>query len=148
MAKKERMIADTPEKGHQRYSVIKGAVRRYNEALESGFFLEAITIAESLIADRLESRAIFLGKIDTSFKTLGVLTTNLKNDSILSCLIPEIDAWRKQRNNALHELAKIENGDASLFHDKYLKTKSIAEEGIKIFRKINNVLKKSRAGEL
>ena len=146
MDNKERMIADTPQKGLQRSFVIRDAIDRYKKALKSGFYLEAITIAESLITDRMESRAVFLGMKDSSFQTIGVLCKKLKEDSILSALLPEIDDWRKLRNNALHALAKIEDGDYTSFQKKYHDTQAVAENGIKIFRKLDRTLKKSRIG--
>lgn len=143
-SEKKRMIVDSPEKGKYRYDVIKRAIGRYKEAFDSGYYLEAITLAESLIADRLESRALFLGNTGSDFSTLGQLCKTLSGDSVLSSVIPKINSWRSNRNTSLHELAKIEDGDDISFETKYLQTKQIAEEGLGIFRELDAVLKKSR----
>src|SRR3990167_3525749 len=50
--------------GSTRYNLYKQAYSRINDATKQGFFLEAITIIESLISDRLESRLTFLKKHD------------------------------------------------------------------------------------
>ena len=41
---KERMIADSSEKGIIRYKIIRDALGRYGDACEKGYYLEAITI--------------------------------------------------------------------------------------------------------
>ena len=146
MVKKVRMTADTPEKGQYRSEIISATIGRYREALEKGFYLEAITIAESLIADRLESRAVFLGKNDAMFSTIGKLCGKLEDDDpILSDLLPSIRDWADGRNKALHALAKIEDGDVADFEDKYAATKDTAEAGLIIFRKLDSALKKLRS---
>ena len=144
MNNNERMISNSPEKGRQRYQVIRDAISRYNEAIKAGYYLEAITLAESLIADRLESRAIFLGHDNAAFQTLGNLCKKLQDDKELSDVISNIQEWRASRNNALHSLAKIKNGSIESFQDRYYDTKSTAVEGIQVFRKLDKLLKESR----
>ena len=69
---KTREIADTPEKGQKRYWLYRSVIDRYNEAYKSGYYLEAITLMESLITDRLESLLIYHGLItpNKAFMTL------------------------------------------------------------------------------
>ena len=141
---KERMIADSSEKGIIRYKIIRDALGRYGDACEKGYYLEAITIMESLITDRLESRAIFLGIEKAGFNMLGALCKKLKGDPALSEILPEVSTWRESRNSALHELAKNEKGDNRSFSEKYDTTKQIAEKGIVLFRKVDAALKQSR----
>ena len=40
MNNNERMISNSPEKGRQRYQVIRDAISRYNEAIKAGYYLE------------------------------------------------------------------------------------------------------------
>lgn len=51
----------------------KNAFSRINLAMEQGFHLEAISLIESLVSDRLESRLSFLKQKDFSFEPLGSL---------------------------------------------------------------------------
>ncbi|MBK8182926.1 MAG: hypothetical protein IPK63_08495 [Candidatus Competibacteraceae bacterium] len=46
--------------GITRYQLYKRAYAKINESIKQGFYLEAISIIESLISDRLESRLTFL----------------------------------------------------------------------------------------
>ena len=144
MNNNERMISNSPEKGRQRYQIIRDAISRYNEAIKAGYYLEAITLVESLIADRLESRAIFLGLKDSAFLPLGKLCIKLKGDALLSEVITDTKQWAKSRNDALHALAKIKKGNNESFQEKYDATKTTAKEGILIFRKLDSLLKESR----
>lgn len=68
-----REIADNPQKGKIRYDLYKAVIHRYKEAMEKGFFLEAITLMESLISDRLESAINFYGlrPKGSDFRPLG-----------------------------------------------------------------------------
>lgn len=143
MSNHNRMIANSPEKGEFRRQIYKDAIERYNKAIKDEYYLEATTLMESLIADRLESRALFLGK-RASFQTLGRLCDMLKSDSVLSDIIPDIRSWAKSRNADLHTLAKIEDGNNQSFQEKYNETKTTAMEGIRLFRKIDKTLAQSR----
>ncbi len=143
MSNHNRMITNSPEKGEFRHQIYKEAIERYNKAIKDEYYLEATTLMESLISDRLESRALFLGK-KASFQTLGRLCDMLESDSVLSDIIPSVRIWAKSRNTALHTLAKIEDGNYQTFKEKYLETKTTAMEGIRLFRKIDKTLAQSR----
>lgn len=103
--------------GALRFRLYKQAYSRINEAMQDGYNLEAITIVESLVSDRLESRlSALLGK-DFSFQTLGAVVNKVKSvetDAALGALVDvDLRAWAKQRNSALHEMAKMADGDSS-----------------------------------
>ena len=77
-------ILDIP--GQEKYKIIKGAISHYNTAIENSFFLEATTLMESLISDRLESRLGELKKEQISFDTIGNLLDalrKLEEDTVL-----------------------------------------------------------------
>lgn len=121
------------------------------KAKEAGFYLEVITLFESLICDRLESRNSFLS--DTNQLAFNTLGNNLKEnrkletDEIIKELTKQnglIDNWRDKRNKSLHEMAKIEKGNERLFSEKYAELKDIASEGEVLFRKLDNQITKLR----
>jgi len=141
-AKKARALAAPGSAvGPARYSLYKMAYGRINEALQQGFYLEAITIVESLVSDRLESRLTFLLGTDFSFKTLGQLITKIRGtetDSGLLLLVDkDLDQWREARNKSLHEMAKIEDGDSSTWADRFTSLVPTSKEGLRVLRAID-----------
>ena len=65
--------------GKTRYLLYRKGISRVKESIKSGYYLEAITLCESLIADRLESRLKFLTSSDKySFRPLGKLQEGIK----------------------------------------------------------------------
>jgi len=138
--------------GSTRYNLYKQAYSRINDATKQGFFLEAITIIESLISDRLESRLTFLKKHDVSFKTLGGLikeSRKTETDSPLKELVAQdLDRWRNDRNKALHEMAKIADGDSSTWEDRVKGIVPVATDGLKILRAIDKRCKDLRKLDL
>jgi hypothetical protein len=140
-------ITENPFVGKQRYELYKRAIKQFNQAIEAGFYLEAITICESLIADRLESRCGELGK-PIAFKPLGDLIKRIKqievDDLIRNVVQNDLDIWRLKRNTALHEIVKFEKGAIPNWENRVEQYKEYAEAGIEIFRKIDLQLTKLR----
>jgi hypothetical protein len=126
--KRKRAIAvENSNVGKHRRKIYKSAFKQIKLANEAGFYLEAITLIESLITDRLESRLSYLDGKDFSFKNISKLiekSIKLETDSELINLI-EIDLrkWAGDRNKSLHEMAKIAEGDFSTWDERYLKLK-------------------------
>ncbi|MFT5834628.1 MAG: hypothetical protein ACI97N_002268 [Cognaticolwellia sp.] len=150
MAKRERANAsENISISKKRFELYKRAIQQFNQALEAGFFLEAITICESLITDRLESRCEELGK-SMSFQTLGNLIKKLKQIEIdlevRNLVTNELDDWRKNRNTALHEIVKFEKGESPEWKNRVEASGDYAVEGMAIFRKIDGRVTKLRKG--
>lgn len=131
--------------GIQRYALYKAAYSRIKLATEQGFYLEAITLIESLISDRLESRLTFLKKTDFSFKTLGTLIDQMKaqesNSDIQVLIADRLNKWRNSRNISIHEMVKLSNSDASTWLDRTNTLSFVAEEGFEILRELDKILK-------
>lgn len=144
MNNKTREISDTPEKGKKRYSLYKAVIDRYKESVDSGYYLEAITLMESLITDRLESFLIYYSAMNRneSFKTLDACIRlfdkyqGLMNEDLLSRIVE----WKNQRNHAVHEMAKIEEGDNTSFSQRYLELRNVANKGFELFKDIKQNL--------
>ena len=142
MARRERAnINENPFVGKLRYELYKKAIVQFNNAIEAGYYLEAITICESLITDRLESRCSELGQ-PHSFKNIGALIRKLiqieTDQELQQIIFRDLDNWRENRNTALHEIVKFEKGEIPNWENRVGNSKVYAEEGIKIFRKIDN----------
>lgn len=145
--RKRASVKENPFVGQHRYTLYKQAIGQFNRAIEYGFYLEAITICESMISDRLESRCTELNK-PQGFQTLGRLIKTLKGietDKILrNTILEDLDTWRLNRNTALHEIVKFEKGDFPNWENKVETSKKYAEEGMIIFRKIDSRISKVR----
>lgn len=136
------MTADTPQKGEIRRDRYQRVLEQYKRAMESGFYLEAVTLMESIISDRLESRATYLGKT-TGFDTLGKLCNILSSDTVLKDIIPQIVDWKNGRNRMLHEMSKIDASDmAEDFGEKYESGRLLAQSGLDIFRKVDAAVRR------
>ena len=134
--------------GLERYEIIKSVISRVNLSIEHSYFLEATSLIESLICDRLESRLGELLKKPIAFSTIGNLLFDLKKYEkeiiLLDIMQNHIIDWAKDRNIVIHQAAKIEVGhkkDWNLFLKFAEKT---AKNGIKIFNLYNSNLKKVR----
>lgn len=144
MSKEKRAVANNEEVGQLRYDTYRKSISRIKSSIDAGYYLEAITLTESLIADRLESRLNHLTKSsDFSFRTLGALQKGIRNNESNNDLIAlvekekgKLDKWRESRNKALHRMAKIEEGDDSNWEDKMKLCKDIAEKGEELRKEI------------
>ncbi|MGL5001347.1 MAG: hypothetical protein ACRDAM_00225 [Casimicrobium sp.] len=148
--KKLRAVADTSEVAKARYQLYKSAYSRVNEAIAEGYFLEAITIIESLIADRLESRLGFTSKKPEGFLTLGKLKARLakETDATLKGIVDdELMEWTKRRNDALHGMAKLEHGVIEDWASRYLRQKKVAADGKALLGKIDKRVKALRRAQ-
>lgn len=111
--------------------------------MEKGFYLEAIALMESIITDRFESALIFYEFIDPSeaFRTMGQCLEKLHSEGIISDkLYSDLKDWKNGRNRALHEMAKIEEGEQATFDQRYLEQKQIAEKGYVLFNSLKEEL--------
>lgn len=80
------------------------AIERVSKAITDGYFLEAITLQESIISDRL---ALFLyhqgdkAGSKTLYKLVRTVQTHHQNK-----LFENVDLWREKRNKAVHGLVR------------------------------------------
>lgn len=127
--------------GEFRREIYQKTIEHINKAREAGFYLEVVTLSESLIADRLESRISILLNKDYGFKNLGVLIKTIityETDEELKKLVEtELEEWRKLRNMVIHEMVKIEVGNTSSWDDRCVELPEVANKGFNLFRKID-----------
>jgi hypothetical protein len=61
MPSKKRISAGSaPGLGTDRYRLFRSAAQQIKAAMDAGYYLEATTLVESILAERLEKRAQFL----------------------------------------------------------------------------------------
>ena len=143
------------EKG-QRFEFL---IRRIDEALDEGFYVETIAITYALFEERTYR---LLDRLNVSYRkrdklydclvklenainsgTVSVTTTKMNSDKfndllkdlfITSNLILDIHNWRDSRNDVMHDLAKT-NMD-------YEGLKTTCESGRDLFRKYTAIIMK------
>ncbi len=138
--------------GKARYELIKNAIGRVLQSQKEGYYLEAIAILESLIADRLESALSDSENKSIGFKNLGTLIDFAKKSSQLDSEIKQVtvndlDTWRVTRNVALHQMVKLETGNLHDWDGRYNELEEQVQNGIEIFKKISNRIRKIRREE-
>jgi len=100
-------------KNYYKFYSYRYAYSQMRRAIEGKFYLEAITIQESIITDRLLSFVIRKELIDSSDSKLLIRNISLNNLTKLSkdhfdddALIIELDEFRFSRNNCIHAMVK------------------------------------------
>jgi hypothetical protein len=129
------------------------AWEQINAAIDAGFNLEAITIQESIISDRLLS---YVRGVDPSSKIhdrsgFGELITRWRKLAGASLIKPDgsdlgkiTDEWRKKRNKAVHGLVKSTPGTSTMAPDDFFDlARKAAEEGKTLASEIQNWHKKT-----
>lgn len=142
-----------------KYEAYREAWSRIKSAQENLFFLEAITIQESIISDRIIS---FLShsteanqrRRDNSCQYLSLYKLierwraefpNTIKSGKYQDLINALNEWRLARNETIHAIVKSNPADISQDIDLFLKkAKETAEEGEQIAREICNWCKRTK----
>lgn len=145
-----------PKGNASKYLSYKEAWSRIEKAQEQGFYLEAVTIQESIITDRLISYLVGVGAIERavelhkypSFGNLIDKWKKVQNPKSIHIqdyrdLQAEVDEWRKRRNKVVHGMVKSHPGTAT---DKILdfleEAKLTAEQGKTLARAVSDWVKK------
>jgi hypothetical protein len=138
----------------------KEAWARIRLARKSGFYLEAITIEESIISDRLTSFAVKDGGVKIGHKSIRTLN-NLADTWVQICNLKlsdlsvvkdsfkelqlRLNKWRKNRNTAVHGLVKAGNSKDSGNVENFLKLACLtALEGERLARDISRWVDSAR----
>lgn len=132
----------------QRYAF---ALERLKRAMDQGFYLEAITICESLISDRLLSSLDRRQGVERNARaglhrlikahldeTLLDRSSQAHGEKLLD-LFSALRVWKDKRNELLHGIAKCLPGDE--VHSSPIlmeRAKDAAEEGLRLFRHLDN----------
>ncbi len=151
---------DKPVAGNApKHDAYREAWARIRLAKENGFFLEAITIQESIISDRLISyftRPTATNPISSGnngqWSSLNQLIQRWKSEypdglrtNRYENLIQALDQWRILRNKAIHAIVKFESNDEARTVDEFLnKAREAAVEGEILAKEICNWCRKAK----
>ncbi len=127
-----------------KFLAYREAWTRIKEAQNQGFYLEAITIEESIISDRLDSYFRNVLKIEKKPNTLKGMHDLWKkhHPEVIASgnytdLMQALDKWREERNNAIHHIVHSETHPDRSIEIFLLNTKAAAENGEKLARTIS-----------
>ena len=137
-------VLEDPQVGHDRYQLYKASIDQYQKALKDGYFLECITLMESLIKDRLESIYNEIHHQDDTSKMPFGRMSNILNDLDETELKVKLDEWIQKRNCAIHAMAKLQEHSGVTFEERYKSLHDIAEKGYELFKEIDKVIKRFR----
>lgn len=148
MHSKPRRIRASEEGGvgTERYSLIRAAAMRINQALTANYPLEATTLVESILAERMEKRAqhLFdhahappkaLMKVSNGFATLGELVAALQvaeHDLELRRSLEAISGWSRERNKVIHGMAKLGTNARDIWQVRHDGAIGVARRGIAV----------------
>ncbi len=150
--RKSTQSANSVSGNAPKYESYKEAWARIDSACENKFFLEAITIEESIISDRITSylaRPGSAGLLQSKgngphFHSLKSLNTKLRKDvggpvqhGDFKDLCASLEEWRSNRNTAIHAIVKSDPGTpTSPVEDFLADAEKCAEQGKKLARAI------------
>jgi len=130
-----------------KYLSYREAWERINAAIESKFYFEAVSIAESILSDRLLS---FIAGVDpnskvntrTSFAQLieawRRLAGSLPSHPPYEDIGEAVNEWRKDRNSVVHGLVKSYPGTPTEDFGSFLqRAEKTAKEGKSLARKVS-----------
>jgi hypothetical protein len=143
---KARASSEQVDVAHARHQLFKVGFARINDAIEHRYFLEAICLIESLLADRMESRTSDHVEAFTGFMNLGSLLKRLdacETDPRLRLLNQQVDCWRLSRN-AIHEVMKIGAHHISPWPARVAQLRDSAIAGRKLLRAYDVAVRQAR----
>ena len=158
---------DGSSTGFERYTLIRAAFAHVQQSIRNGHYLEAITVLESILTDRLGSMVHgALGREVTLTHTLGGLVKLAKQgpliiqreqaeaiptpraplpDDIMDFLTGELSRWWRGRNNAVHAMAKLHHGGDATFEERYTKLSAAAFEGVRVLLQLDSYDRREKA---
>lgn len=148
---KPKRAKNSPENevGKIRGKIYTGVFDQITKAEEQGFYLEAITLYESLITDRLESALSMVTGFEYPFKNLGPLITEVRskmpNSELRTLVDNRLDQWRMNRNESQHQMAKLAEGQEKELEVEYQKCAAYCVEGKAIFRQLDKLVVKIKS---
>lgn len=138
-------IPTKPINGNEpKYRAYREAWTRIEKAQEQGFYLEAITIEESIISDRLSSyfrNVLEIEKQPNKFKGMHDLWKKHHPEIIAAGdymdLMQALDKWREERNKAIHDIVHSHTHVDGSIENFLSNAKTVAKDGEKLTRIIS-----------
>ena len=137
-----------------RYLRYKLAFERLDDALEEGWLLEAISLEESIISDRLLSALLSLTGKASARKSFNELINHAKEAFVANGGDPEanlfdqLHQWRQARNECVHAFCKLDDHayadkSAEIFSEKMWET---AKKGRELVDLVKHLSREAKTG--
>jgi len=139
-----------------RYLRYKLAFDRLDEALVEGWLLEAISLEESIITDRLLSIVGSDGDAASCRQSLSSLIAQAKKaitgngTPVEGDIFNELDQWRDARNECIHAICKLDDhsyadNSAEIFSEKMWQTAKKGLELVDFVKHLSTQVKKGQS---
>jgi len=139
-----------------RYLRYKLAFDRLDEALQQGWLLEAISLEESIISDRLLSALLSLKGKNSAKMSFNDLINLTKEAFVANGGDPEVNLfdklhqWRQDRNECVHAFCKMDDhayaeNSAEIFSEQMWET---AKKGRELVDIVKHLSREAKAGRL
>ena len=128
------------------YYRYRSCISWLNKCIDEGHYIEAITLDESLIADRLEVLCGDLVKPTKKYRTVGVYLHYIdeaKKCETIGFDYKTLQLWWESRNKYVHGMAK-ELEDGLTFNERKSEAKEVAQKGIEVFRAVDKVVQNKK----
>lgn len=138
---------EAAEKRHKLYAL---AFARYKAAMNDGYFIEAICICESIIADRMEARLQFLRRESeepTHSHALERLCSLFakaepQSETEMHELYARIKEWGGRRNASTHQFVKVVDDNHHMDGEQRIANdKQVAEDGMALVDAIKKLVR-------
>lgn len=136
-----------------RQALYRAAMGHFARSIREGFYLEAITLCESMISDRIEALIAAMNPAHAKAGQLLALGHNLQQFRRLVAgnaegtdLAMRLDAWKEARNRALHEMVKLPEGDVGDWQARRTGLDAVAREGKDLVRVLSSYVRRERKG--
>lgn len=135
----------------QRYDLYKLANEQLKAAYEAGFYIECVSICESIISDRIEARLQFLRRATdkpSHIDSLGRLLKQVEDiesedQTELRAAYVSIREWGNARNETIHQFVKVTDQNHYINgRDRVSQAKAAALNGMRLLRKISKLVRK------
>ncbi len=137
-----------------RYLRYKLAFERLDDALEEGWLLEAISLEESIISDRLLSALLSLTGKTSARKSFNELINQAKEAFVENggdpeeILFDQLHQWRQDRNECVHAFCKLDDhayseSSAEIFSEMMWET---AKKGRELVDLVKHLSRDAKSG--
>lgn len=129
-----------------RGQIFRSSYKRARRAISEGFYLEAIVIIESLLADRLESVLSAATAAPVQFRTANEAARDLRGSSLIDQdLLARISSWSYGRSRWVHEFAKVSDEDHLTWHGRLADARDVALSGFDLVTQVTAAAKKAKS---
>ena len=136
----------TPDVRATRGDIYRLSYKRAQRAIKAGFYLEAIALIESMMADRLESILAIQSRQPVHFRTAAQAASALRHTHPYrdSLLLKDVSAWSNGRSRWLHEFAKVSEHDHLTWRARIADARDVAEAGLDLLKGVASASQQAR----